>query len=158
MPTRLFDYCTTVNGVKHEYRLHILADLAALCSCPVCGLADCGNEQFLWAELNHEKQAIRFGGDTFGTFLERWHHAGITAEDYQKLPEFIKEDNECRGWADAASPNVRIDAPDFSWALEVIKSSRHTQDDDDFSQHYYPALKSFTDRVISENRTLNLLR
>lgn len=158
MPTKYLNYCATVNGIRHEYRLHIIADSAALCACPVCGLPDCGNEQFLWAGLDNEKQAIRFGGDTFGAFLERWQSDDMTAADYQKLPEFIGAHNEGRGWTAAPGPSVVIDAPDFRRALEVIKSSRHSHDSDDFSIRYYPAMTSLVDRVISEHEPLHIIR
>jgi hypothetical protein len=87
--------------------------LAALSICPVCGISDCGNEQYLWAEFDNQKKAIKFGRDTFGSFLDRCYEDKLTEEEYQKLPEFIKEYNECRDWAAFVEPNVKIDAKDF---------------------------------------------
>lgn len=153
-----YDYYSQVGSIDYKYRLKIIADFTKLCVCPVCGTPDCGDEQFIWAEFDNEKLAIHFGGATFGSFLDRWYFDGITEEEYIKLPQFIKQHNECTGWADAyAKPNNIIDAQDFRDALHVIKNSIHTTENDDFSLIYCPAMKDFIDNVIREDKILNLL-
>ncbi|OOQ60166.1 hypothetical protein [Mucilaginibacter pedocola] len=139
-------------------RLKLIADLTEHCICPVCGAPDCGNELILWAQFADEKLAVIMGGDTFGSFLSRWHYEGINADDYQKLPEFIKQDNECTGWRSIHAPiNKEIDAADFLRSLEVVKNSEYTLPGDEFLEIYYPVLKQFADAVISKDLTLNVL-
>lgn len=100
-----FEYKSYLNGVEFSYKLKIITDLTELCICPVCGAPDCGEELFLWAEFEKEKLAIHFGGATFRSFLNSWYKEDITEDEYGALPEFIKENNEGKGWADFKEPN-----------------------------------------------------
>ena len=161
---KYFDYYsqrTTSSGEvleEYKYRLKIIADLTASCICPVCGAPDCGNDMYLWAEFGGEKLAIHLGASSFAGFLDCWHHEGISEDEYRRLPEFIRQNNEGIGWCDFDSgPNNEIDAFDFLKSLEVVKNSAYGGDGGEFTEIYYPVLKSFVTAAIAENKVLNVL-
>jgi hypothetical protein len=159
-----FDYVsrrTTHDGKVLEecrHRLKIVADLTASCICPICGAPDCGKDMYLWAEFGDEKLAVYLGESSFNSFLDCWYYDGIKEEEYQQLPEFIRQNNEGTGWSDFDSGLCKeIDAFDFLKSLEVVKNSACGKDGDKFSEIYYPVLKSFVNAVIAKNAVLNIL-
>lgn len=78
---------------------------------------------------------------------------------YKALPNFIKEFNECKGWNnEKIDPNSVIDALDFKNAMNFIKESKNNNEHYDFSKKFYPTIIEFVDRVIKENKTLNILK
>lgn len=71
--------------------------------CPTCGVSACGQEDFLYYEKDNQKITIIIDGSLFldaiiGKYLE-------SDVDYLTLPAFIREWNECSGWAEADDYN-----------------------------------------------------
>ncbi|MGL6127660.1 hypothetical protein [Chryseobacterium artocarpi] len=125
-------------------------DLTHLCICPVCGAPDCGAEYTLWTESGGKKKSLIFGGNSFGSYLNYWYYEGISFCEYQKLPVFVKEYTEYKGWRDNAF--TEIDAYDFLRALEAIKHSEKS--DQDFKEHYYPVFKRFVEGCVQNGAPL----
>lgn len=128
----------------------IVEDLTHLCICPVCGAPDCGAEYTLWTESGGKKKSLIFGGGSFGNYLDYWYYDGIPLCEYQKLPKFVKEYTEYKGWRD--NDVTEIDAHDFLRTLEAIKNSKNS--DQDFIQYYYPVFKRFVEDSIQNGDSL----
>lgn len=158
-----YQYSCIINNQEFHYDFKIIARFNEnLTQCPVCGSEECcgAKEKFIWAEFGDEKLAIHFEDGEFENYLEYWHYEGISEEEYQSLPNFIKDFNEGKGWDDwnAIEPNSIIDAVDFKRAMDVIKNSGHIAENDKFLTLYYPVIIEFIDQVINENKVLNILK
>jgi len=96
----------------------------------------------------------------FENYLGFWHFEGISEDEYKLLPRFIKEHNEGKGWDDwdEINPNSVIDALDFKNAMNVIKNSKNMEVNDAFLTEFYPVIMEFVDKVINENKVLNILK
>ena len=162
MENEYFNYSCTVNGHEFQHKLKIIERfIDHLAICPVCGAPNCGgpDDKFIWAEFNNEKLAIHFGDGEFERYLSLWHYDGITENEYRSLPNFIKDFNEGKGWDnDGLDPNSIIDPLDFKKSMDVIKNSMHLKEDDDFLTSFYPKITRFIERVINEEKTLNILK
>lgn len=133
----------------------IREDLTHLCLCPCCGAPDCGEEYMLVSKSDGRPEAVLFGGASFRMYLNYWFYEGITLEEYNRLPEFVKQNNECKGWQDISAERTEINADDFLFTLESIKNnSRSEYQDKDFENYYYPVFKSFTQEVIRKGQKL----
>ncbi len=133
----------------------IREDLTHLCLCPCCGAPDCGEEYMLVTKSDGRPEAVLFGGASFRMYLNYWFYEGITLEEYNRLPEFVKQNNECKGWQDISAERTEINADDFLFTLESIKNnSRSEYQDKDFENYYYPVFKSFTQEVIGKGQKL----
>lgn len=90
--------------------------------CPQCGVPACGKEDILWYEDNGKRIALVFDGGYFDLAGEEFlkNHVGTT--DYERLPTFMKEWNESRGWTECWDYNgyvLQID--DFLESMELLK-------------------------------------
>jgi len=162
MKNEYFDYSCTVNGQEFKHKLKIIESfIDHMTICPVCGAENCGGheDKFIWAEFNNEKLAIHFGDGEFERYLSFWHFEGITEDEYKSLPNFIKDFNEGNGWDNEDfDPNSIIDALDFKKSMDVIKNSNHIKENDEFLTSFYPRVIKFIDRVIKEEKKLNILK
>lgn len=162
MESEYFDYSCNYFNKKFRHRLKIVVKfIEHITICSVCGAENCGGyeDKFIWAEFENEKLAIHFGDGEFEKYLSFWHYEGITEDEYKSLPNFIKDFNECKGWDnDKLDPNSVIDALDFKNSMDVIKKSKYINEQDEFLTNFYPKVIEFIDRVIKENKTLNILR
>lgn len=133
----------------------IRGDLTHLCLCPCCGASDCGEEYMLVTKSEGRLEAVLFGGASFRMYLNYWFYEGITPEEYNRVPEFVRQNNECIGWQDISAERTEINADDFLFTLESIKNnSRSEYQDKDFENYYYPVFKSFTQEVIRKGQKL----
>jgi hypothetical protein len=158
-----YQYSCTINDQEFNYEFKIIARFnEKLTECPVCGSNECcgGKEKFLWAEFDGEKLAIHFEDGEFENYLSYWYYEGISENEYKSLPKFLKEHNEGIGWDDwnEVNPNSIIDALDFINAMDIIKNSRSITENDSFLTKFYPVIIEFTNRVINENKVLNILK
>ncbi|SFN83265.1 hypothetical protein SAMN05421594_4367 [Chryseobacterium oleae] len=130
-------------------------DLTHLCLCPCCGEPDCGEEYMLLTESEGKQEAVLFGGGTFRGYLNYWFYEGITPVEYSKLPEFVRQNNECTGWQDISAQCTEINADDFLLTLESIKNcSRKEYLYDDFENYYYPIFKKFAEEAMRKGQKL----
>ncbi len=133
----------------------IKEDLTHLCLCPCCGAPDCGEEYMLLTESEGRWDAVLFGGGTFRGYLNYWFYEGITQEEYHRLPELVRQSNECTGWQDVSAQCTEINADDFLQTLESIKNcSRKEYLYDDFENFYYPVFKKFAVQVMAKGQKL----
>lgn len=93
--------------------------------CPVCGVPACGQEDILWYEENNRRIAIIFDGGyldlAIGGFLDK----NLKKIEYGSHPAFIREWNECRGWADSWDYNGYVlEIDDYLRAIELLMSNR----------------------------------
>lgn len=160
-----YQYTHRINGQEFNHNLKIIARFNEnLILCPICGSEECcgAKEKFIWAEFENDKLAIHFEDGEFENYLSYWHYDGISEEEYKSLPNFIKDFNEGKGWdnweTDDLNPNSIIDARDFKQAMDVIKNSNHITENDKFLTMFYPVIIEFVDRVINENKILNILK
>jgi hypothetical protein len=157
-----YQYTCKINEQVFNYKLKIVARFNEnLMQCPICGSEECcgAKEKFIWAEFDNEKLAIHFEDGEFENYLGYWHYEGISEEEYISLPNFLKDFNEGKGWDNNdLDPNSIIDALDFKKAMDVIKNSRHITENDKFLTLFYPVIIEFVDRVINENKILNVLK
>ena len=156
-----YNYSCTVNNQIFEYELKIIARFNEnLVQCPICGANECygARDKFIWAEFENEKLAIHFEDGEFENYLSNWYFEGISEDEYKSLPNFLKDFNECKGWYDdAINPNTILDAIDFKNAMEVIKNSKNNENNDLFLTNFYPIIIEFVDKVIKENKVLNII-
>ncbi|NML72101.1 hypothetical protein HHL23_20240 [Chryseobacterium sp. RP-3-3] len=136
--------------------LFITEDLTYLCLCPCCGAPDCGEEYMLLTESEERQEAVLFGGGTFRGYLNYWFYEGISPEEYSRLPEFVRRNNECVGWQDiSAQQCTEIDADDFMLTLESIKNgSCKEYPNEDFENYYYPVFKKLVKEVMRKGQKL----
>ena len=158
-----YQYSCRISDQEFNYKFKIIARFnEKLVKCPVCGSNECcgAKEKFLWAEFNGQKLAIHFVDGEFEHYLGFWHFEGITESEYKSLPTFIKEHNEEKGWNDweEINPNSVIDAFDFKNAMNIIKNSKDMKADDEFLTKFYPVIIEFVDKVIDENKVLNIVK
>jgi hypothetical protein len=157
-----YNYTCKINDQEFNHKFKISARfIEGLMQCPICGSEDCcgAKDKFIWAEFGNEKFAIHFGDGEFEKYLSYWHYEGISEDEYKSLPNFIKDFNEGKGWDnDNLDPNSIIDALDFKKAMDVIKNSRYITVNDSFLTKFYPIIIEFVDKVINENKVLNILK
>lgn len=102
-----------------NFKFHVRKDMTEPCSC--CGIPACGREDILWYENQGKRITIIYDGSdldlTIGDFLTKNNNQIA----YQKLPNFIKENNEASGWTDCDDYHgYNLDFDDFLTALELL--------------------------------------
>lgn len=155
----IFNYSYKINGKAHTCQLKLIADLIKPCS--FCGIPACGEEMYIWATFLDNNLAIGLDGRLFTSFMSDVFKNNVNISNYAILPEFLKEWNEGKGWDDwdNAEGSYQIDANDFNNALEIIKNSKlPSSSSDDYLLVYYPIMKNFVEKVIKENKQLNILK
>lgn len=158
-----YNYNRRINDQEFNYKFKIIARFnESLTQCPVCGSEECcgAKEKFIWAEFGEEKLAIHFEDGEFERYLDYWYYDGMNESKYKLLPKFIRDFNEGTGWDNTygLNPNSVIDAIDFRNAMEIIKNSVNITVDDKFLTLFYPVIIEFIDKVIAENKILNIIK
>jgi hypothetical protein len=133
----------TLRFDNQNFTFHVVNDITE--PCPQCGVPACGKEAYLWVEKDGQKITLVFDGSLFGLIGEEYFTNNSSAfSNYDRLPKFLKDWNENKGWNDFFGDQVhRISVGEFVESLEIIKSTEMSDWlRDDFIK-YYSAMTAF---------------
>jgi hypothetical protein len=117
--------------------------------CPECGVPACGKEAYLWVEKDGQNSTLVFDGSLFDLFgQEFFTHNNEVFSDYDRLPRFMKDWNENKGWSDFPGDKAcAVSIPELVASLEIIKSAKLLDWlSSDFAKYYAAIIALVNDR------------
>ncbi len=86
--------------------------------CPECGIPACGKENIIWFEESNIRNAIIFDGECFGLALDEFLEK---KGNEVKLPKFIKDWSELKGWEECDDyDGFELDKDDFLNSMKLL--------------------------------------
>ena len=113
----------TIESGGQKFIFNVIKNTTQPCS--HCGVPACGKEDIIWYEYNNQKIAIIFDGGYFDLGLSDFFKGNINPENYDSLPEFMKEWSEARGWEDCWDyEGYEIQIDDFLRSIDLLLTGK----------------------------------
>ena len=130
-------------------RLEVVANFVELCS--YCGAA-CSGVFRIWYSDGSRRLAFETGRGSLSEPLGRLVGTAIERGEYGALPEFVREWNDARGWAEFDSEGAAVAAEDLLETLTALSGQRVA--DDVRTGEILAGLHGFVNKAMSEAREL----
>jgi hypothetical protein len=123
--------------------------------CPHCGVPACGKENILWYEFENRNLAIIFDGGFFDLACEEFFNTS-KPDNYHSLPEFMKEWNELKGWADCWDyDGYELQIEDFLKSMDLLQQCEMGKW---ISEEDITDLKKLASKAKTKNSKLKIVR
>ena len=135
-----------INGVAYSIKYNLVRP------CICCGAACLGTYLF-WYIHQGKLIALETEQDSLDSLCDEIICRNLDPENYELLPTFIQEMNECRGWQDQSDGAI-IDLNDFLLALDAIEQLKDTASDPEHIESLLISLRNLTRESITAGSKL----